>query len=604
MRAALAILAVLAGAPVVSFAEDDDDGALGSGTGTGTGTGGDVLVARGSTWDVAFVTAPRITRRLGAVALGGVDVAAGRREHGVAVHGDDAAAAPPAAWPLANHAGAKAVVTPLGHGESEQDCKCETRFADLGAVGEADRVAVMWATRRFAVEHDVTVLDVAARYGDGIAVWINGVEVARRRLDPTARPAEMAEIIHGPEWETFHVPVSPGLLRAGDNVIAVELRPSGRSTAPRFDLELIGRDAARLTRGPMLLNVGATSASNVIESDLPLDAAIEWGETDALGQRVASGAGRARRHVVDLAGLPASSTVHYRVIAGGAASPTRTFRTLPAAGEVVRLGLYGDVRGGHATHARLLAQLRAEDPDAIVATGDLVLRGSDEADWQRFFEVTGEVLATIPYVSAIGNHDTGRTGDARRRFGTTFALPPAAGDTERPEWAHWYGFDIGSVHLAMLDSNAYDDERQLEWLDADLTAARARGARVLIAVTHDGPFSRGTHGGNARAAKDFVPVLAKHGVTLILSGHDHIYQRGRQGDVDYIVSGGGGAPLYSITCGVSGKRACKVDDGMIAVAKEHHYVMLAVYPDVVEVCPKRQDGTPLEACVKIKVPKN
>ncbi len=410
----------------------------------------------------------------------------------------------------------------------------------------------------------------------------------------------MAGLIHGPEWETFHAAVAPGLLRAGDNLIAVELRPSGRSSAPRFDVELRGRTAARLTRGPILLQVAATSAAILLESDLPVDAAVEWGATAALGQRV-DAAGPARRHLLALRDLPASSLVHYRVLVAGAASPTRSFRTLPGAGEVVRLGVYGDVRGGHQTHAALLAQLRSEDPDVIVATGDLVLRGSDEGDWQRFFAIAGEVLATIPYVSAIGNHDTGRTGDARRRFGDVFALPAVVAGTERPAWAHWHSHDVGDVHLAMLDSNAYDEQAQLDWLDADLSAARARGARVLIAVTHDGPFSRGTHGGNARAAADYVPVLVRHRAALILSGHDHLYQRGRQGGLDYVVSGGGGAPLYAITCGVRGKRACKVDDGMLAVIREHHYVILTVYPDALEICPRRADGTALEACTRTRL---
>ncbi len=548
-------------------------------------------------------------RRLAAVALGGLDVAAGRRAAGVAVHGDAAAAAAPPGWPLAGHDRAREAVAPLGHGD---DCRCKTQLGDVAPdvspIADGERVAVVWATRRFTVDaadaSAARVLDVAARYGDGIAVWINGVEVARRRLAPDARPAALAGLIRGPEWETFHVPAAPGVLRAGDNVIAVEVRPSGRSVAPRFDLELIARGAPRLVRGPLLQRVAPTSAAIAVETDLPLTAAVEWGPTEALGHRVEA-AGRARRHVLELTGLPASATVHYRVVVGGDASPTRTFRTLPGAGEVVRLGVYGDVRGGHATHARLIAQLRAEDPDAIIATGDLVLRGSDEGDWQRFFEVTGEVLATIPYVSAIGNHDTGRAGDARRRFGEVFVLPPvpAGADGEaRPDWAHWHSYDLGDVHLAMLDSNAYDQQAQLDWLDADLAAARARGARALIAVTHDGPYSRGTHGGNARAAQDVVPILARHGVALILSGHDHLYQRGRHGGVDYIVSGGGGAPLYAITCGVSGKRACKTDDGMIAVAREHHYVMLTVYPDAIEVCARRVDGSALEPCAQLRLP--
>jgi hypothetical protein len=545
---------------------------------------GTVLVARGSTWQVATASGPAPTRQLAAVALGGLDVAAGRQPAGVAIHGADELGAPPPAWPLANRDDARRQKAPI---ELEP--------------AEAERVALLWATRRFTLgddDHDLRVLDVHARYGDGIVIWLNGVEIARRRIARDARPMEMASLIRGPEWETWHVPVAPGMLRPGDNVVAVEVRPSGRSSAPRLDVELVGRPAAALVRGPYLQDVGGDAATIVVETDLPSEVAVEWGPSDALGTRVESAAGAALRHEVRITGLPASAPVHYRVIAAGAATPIRSFRTLPARGEVVRVAVYGDVRGGHRRHAELVARIREEDPDLVLGTGDLVMRGSDEGDWQRFFAVAGELLASVPFWSAPGNHDMGRAGDRRRRFADVFVLPDAA---ERPDWASWYAFDAGDLHITMLDSNAYAEPAQLAWLDADLKSARARGARVLLTLTHDGPFSRGTHMGNQDAVARYVPVLVAYGTTLLVSGHDHIYQRGEQGGLPYVVSGGGGAPLYPIRCGVPGKDACKYDDGMQHVAKEHHYVMLTIYPDSVEMCPKRPDGTALEPCTRYTV---
>jgi 3',5'-cyclic AMP phosphodiesterase CpdA len=177
-----------------------------------------------------------------------------------------------------------------------------------------------------------------------------------------------------------------------------------------------------------------------------------------------------------------------------------------------------------------------------------------------------------------------------------FQAPPSAGVGAGDR--RFYGFDVGPVHVAVLDSNAYARKDQLAWLDADLGAARQRGARVLLAMTHDGPFSRGLHGGNAVAQRDYLPVLVRHRVTLLLSGHDHLYQRGQALGLDYVVTGGGGADLYPITCGVAGRPRCAVDDGMRFVAREHHYLMLTVYPTWLELCPRRADGTALEPCVR------
>ena len=46
-------------------------------------------------------------------------------------------------------------------------------------------------------------------------------------------------------------------------------------------------------------------------------------------------------------------------------------------------------------------------------------------------------------------------------------------------------------------------------------------------------------------------------VSFVFSGHDHLYQRGEVDGLKYVVSGGGGAPLYSVRCGAKGKPRCK-----------------------------------------------
>ena len=236
-----------------------------------------------------------------------------------------------------------------------------------------------------------------------------------------------------------------------------------------------------------------------------------------------------------------------------------------------------------------------EAPDAVLATGDMVLRGSDLADWQQFFAVTSPLMASVPYYPAIGNHDLGRAGDDRRLAVDRFAMPDAP---SRPDGTYWYSVDVGpGVHVAVLDSNAYQRPEQAAWLDADLAAARARGARALIAITHDGPYSRGSHRGNRTAQRTIVPILQRHHVTLLAAGHDHLYQRGVVGGLHYIVSGGGGAPLYSVSCGVPGRARCAVDDGLAFVAKEHHYVLLTIGPRSAQLCARRADGSALEPCV-------
>jgi hypothetical protein len=535
---------------------------------------GTVLAGIGTPWRWQVVTAPRLAPQIGALAVSGLDVAAGRAPAPIAVLGDPTP--PPRGWPY-DLDGAAATAIP--------------------APRDDQRIAAAFGVATFSLgpaDQGYEMLELRLRYEDGVAVWLNGLEVVRQAL-PRGDATTLAARPHGPEWETFYIPVGPGLLRRGDNVLAVEIHPSGRRAAPALAADLMGRRERGFVRGPILAEAGATTAAITVETDPGVEAVLEWGLGDGeLAQRRTSPAGR--RHAFELVGLPPNGVVSYRVIAGAARSPRVAFHTMPGPGAVIRIGVYGDVRGGHATHARLAGDLLREGLDLVAVTGDMVLHGSDEADWQRFFAVTGELLAQLPYYPAVGNHDLGWDGaDHDKRADEVFALP--AGPPGRPAGAYWYSRDVADVHLVFLDSNAYDRAEQEAWLDADLAAARARRVRAIVAFTHDGPFSRGYHGGNAVARARYAPILAKHRADLLLAGHDHLYQRGEQGGVRYAVTGGGGASLYNIRCGVAGRPRCSVDDGMLAIAREHHYVVLTIARDL-ELCARRADGTLLEKCVR------
>lgn len=576
-RAAACLLCAVTTHAAIADPSDDDDEARGGAHPTAPPARGTVLVGAGASWRWQVFTAPRITPQIGALAISGLDVAAGRASTPIAVLGEPAPE--PRGWPYDVGGGGAAVA------------------GAIAAPGDDQRIAAAFGVTAFSLgpaDEGYEMLELRLRYADGVAVWLNGVEVVRRAL-PRGDTTALAARPRGPEWETCYIPVGPGLLRRGENVLAVRVHPSGRRHAPALAADLIGRRERGIVRGPILADVGATTATITVETDPGVEAILEWGPGDGeLTQRRASPAGR--RHEFALAGLAAGGVVSYRVTAGATRSPRVAFRTTPGPGAVLRIGVYGDVRGGHATHARIVGHMLREGLDLIAVTGDMVLRGSDEADWQRFFAVTRDLLAQVPYYPAIGNHDLGWDGaDPAKRGSVVFALPP--GPLDRPAGAYWYSRDVAGVHLVFLDSNAYDRPEQEAWLASDLAAARARGVRAILAFTHDGPFSRGYHGGNAVSRARYVPILAQHRVDLLFAGHDHLYQRGAQGGVRYVVTGGGGAPLYGIRCGVRGRPRCAVDDGMIAIAREHHYMVLTIARDL-ELCVRRADARLLEKCVR------
>jgi len=234
-----------------------------------------------------------------------------------------------------------------------------------------------------------------------------------------------------------------------------------------------------------------------------------------------------------------------------------------------------------------------EDPDLAIVTGDLVDAGSDEGDWERFFEIAAQFLRQVAIFPSPGNHEYARLGRGQARFRALFREPLRAGEDD----AGYYSFDAAGVHFVALDSNSYRSPKQLAWFDADLQKARKRGARALYVFSHEPPYSTGLHGDNQIMIHDYVPIMEKYKVAMYFGGHDHQYERGKRGALDYVVTGGGGAELRTARCGIPGKKRCPPH--VLGFANEHHYVVVEVMPSFFRVCPKRLDGTALEACSEL-----
>jgi 3',5'-cyclic AMP phosphodiesterase CpdA len=94
------------------------------------------------------------------------------------------------------------------------------------------------------------------------------------------------------------------------------------------------------------------------------------------------------------------------------------------------------------------------------------------------------------------------------------------------------------VRFFALDSN-YMDKQQLEWLEKELQAS---GADWKICFFHHPLYSSGKkHGPSEELRTALEPVLVKHGVDLVLQGHEHFYERIEpQNGIHYFISGSAG----------------------------------------------------------------
>jgi acid phosphatase type 7 len=296
-------------------------------------------------------------------------------------------------------------------------------------------------------------------------------------------------------------------------------------------------------REPYVQGVTASSAVICWVSQHPGSGVVEYGKTPELGRKETDPRVR-RRHVVALAGLDPGSTYHYRVGGVGGSSPTGCFRTAPVGDDSrFSFAVVGDSGSGGKGQLAVAALLERLRPDLVLHTGDVVYPAGQERHYdRRFFAPYRNLIKTVPLFPVLGNHDV-RKGDGAA-FLENFHPPlGSSGSTKR-----YYSFDWGNTHFVALDSELYhrdrgsNPEEQRDFLEQDLATTRKRWK---VAFLHRSPYGSSRHGGDEKVREDLEPLFVKHGVDLVFSGHDHVYERTVPiTGVTYVVSGGGGRRLY------------------------------------------------------------
>jgi predicted phosphodiesterase len=174
-----------------------------------------------------------------------------------------------------------------------------------------------------------------------------------------------------------------------------------------------------------------------------------------------------------------------------------------------------------------MAAARTRFPfEMVLMVGDnIVGPQSDPSDFTAKFERPFEPLlkSGVPFYAALGNHDK-----SANRF---YPLWNMGGQ-------RYYTFVRQNVRFFVLDSNRLD-RRQLAWFEQ---ALRASKEDWKICGLHHPLYSDGLkHGPELELRVMLEPLLVQHGVDVVFSGHDHVYERFRpQKGVHYFVVGPGG----------------------------------------------------------------
>ncbi len=392
---------------------------------------------------------------------------------------------------------------------------------------------------------------------DGVVVYINGTEAGRSNM-PAGPVAHGTLATAAVEDGIAPFTIATSAFVAGDNVIAVEIHQAAANSSDiSFNLELIGNDAfsSTVTRGPYLQMGGQTSIKIRWRTAAAQNSRVEIGTVFGTYPTFFTDATSITEHEITVTGLSPDTKYWYRIGNStnmSAPDADKFFRTVPTAtpNRKLRFAAFGDCGRNDLSFRTLsisqyqnyLSTNGIDAADAWILLGDNAYTNGTDAEYTSgfFTPFQSNLLKNHKLYPAPGNHDYyGATQTSRTHaYYQNFTIPTAAelGGVASGTEA-FYSFDIGNVHFLSLDSygiETIDNSRlydtlgpQVTWVKNDLAA---NTKKWVIAYFHHPPYTMGSHNSDTEGElinirTNFIRILERMGVDLVLCGHSHDYER-------------------------------------------------------------------------------
>lgn len=205
-----------------------------------------------------------------------------------------------------------------------------------------------------------------------------------------------------------------------------------------------------------------------------------------------------------------------------------------------RFSALGDFGNGTRAMRDVIQNVRAWKPEFVVSAGDQVYPDSSAANWEKKLDpphLFGGIASEVPFIPNLGNHDMKPSADEYfRRFPYV-------------EGGRYFQASYRNVDMFSVDTNqsVAPGSPQHAWLSQALADSRAAWKIVQVHHPMMSVISKVHYRETSRLPGDLGPLLARHGVDLVVAGHEHWYERSKPlndaGTVQVTVGGGGGA-LY------------------------------------------------------------
>ena len=199
---------------------------------------------------------------------------------------------------------------------------------------------------------------------------------------------------------------------------------------------------------------------------------------------------------------------------------------LPLKDNSVRFLVIGDTGTGDSEQyetASVIINYRQKFPFTFaIMLGDNMYGSERPQDFVNKFEKPYKKLLDdkVEFNAALGNHD-----DPNQIYYKPFNLGGK----------RYHTFKMGNARFFALDSN-YLDPEQIQWLEKELQSS---GSDWKIAYFHHPMYSSAYHGPAVEVRNALEPLFLKYGVSVVLAGHEHVYERiAPQKGIYYFVQGG------------------------------------------------------------------